>query len=68
MHPDVLQRMIENRLARRRYKDLAEVVDLIRENNLEESYADSLPASLRADFMECLEEIRRDDAFHSQEL
>jgi hypothetical protein len=41
------------------------VVDLIRANNLDESFMSQLHQSVRKDFVECLEEKRREDTYES---
>jgi hypothetical protein len=43
---------------------LADVVNLIRENHLDESFADKLAPSIHGDFTECLEEMRRKSEHH----
>jgi len=58
-----LPTLIELKLAAHRYQDFADVVNLIRSNALDESFATQLHASVRADFIECLEEKRRDDEY-----
>src|SRR6266545_4986215 len=58
-----LRTLIELKLAARRFQDFADVVSLIRANGLEESFAEQLHPSVRADFIDCLEEKRRDDAY-----
>jgi hypothetical protein len=44
---------------------LADVVNLIRANQLDEAFQERLPPSVRRDYLECLEEIRRDDAYEA---
>jgi hypothetical protein len=58
-----LKTLIELKLAARRHKDFADVVDLIRANNLDESFMSQLHQSVHADFVECLEEKRREDEY-----
>ena len=58
-----LSRLVELKLAARRYKDFADVVGLIRVNNLDESFIPQLHKSVQADFVECLEEKRREDEY-----
>lgn len=62
-----LATLIELKLAARRYKDFGDVVDLIRNNDLAESFADQLHPSVRGDYIECLEEKRRDDEYEARE-
>jgi hypothetical protein len=58
-----LPTLIQLKLAARRYQDLADVVNLIRFNELDESFQGHLHASLRRDYIECLEEKRREDEY-----
>lgn len=62
-----LRTLIELKLAAGRYQDFADVVSLIRVNALEESFADHLHPSVRADFIECLEEKRREDEYERRQ-
>ena len=55
-----LRTLIEMKLAARRYKDFGDVVELIRIHNLDESFCNQLHPSVRGDFIECLEEMRRE--------
>jgi len=59
--------MIQLKLAARRHQDFADVVNLITVHNLDESFLDSLHASVRQDFVECLEEKRREDEYLARE-
>lgn len=59
--------LIELKLAARRYRDFGDVVELIRFNNLDESFADRLHPSVRQDFIECLEEKRREEEYEARE-
>jgi hypothetical protein len=59
--------LIQLKLAARRYQDFADVVNLIRENQLEDVFLDRLHPSVRQDFIECLEEKRREDDYISRE-
>ena len=54
-----LPTLIQLKLAARRWKDFADVVELIRYNGLDESFREKLHKSVRGDFIECLEEKRR---------
>jgi len=56
-----LPTLIQLKLAARRYRDFGDVVELIRFNNLDESFLEKLHPSVRQDFIECLEEKRRED-------
>jgi len=55
--------LIRLKLAARRYQDLADVVKLIEVHGLDESYLERLHPSLRGDFVECLEEKRREEQY-----
>jgi hypothetical protein len=59
--------LIQLKLAARRYRDFGDVVELIRFNNLDEGFADYLHQSVRHDFIECLEEKRREDEYEARE-
>jgi hypothetical protein len=58
-----LPMLIQLKLAARRHQDFADVVNLIRHNNLDESYQDRLHPTVRSDYIECLEEKRREDEY-----
>jgi hypothetical protein len=62
-----LPTLIDLKLAARRFKDFGDVVELIRANDLDESYLERLHPSVRQDFIECLEEKRREDEYDSRE-
>ncbi len=47
--------------------DFGDVVSLIRENHLDESFQQRLAQSIRADFIECLEEVRREDEYEARQ-
>jgi hypothetical protein len=59
--------LVQLKLAARRYRNFGDVVELIRFNNLDESYADQLHPSVRQDYIECLEEKRREDEYEARE-
>jgi hypothetical protein len=59
--------LIQLKLAARRHKDFGDVVELIRANNLDEAFLESLHPSVRGDFVECLEEKRREDEYEARE-
>jgi hypothetical protein len=61
-----LEALIELKLAARRYQDFADVVKLIDVHNLDESFADRLHPSVRGDYIECLEEKRREDEYEAR--
>jgi hypothetical protein len=62
-----LPTLIQLKLAARRYQDFADVVALIRVHNLVEGFADRLHPSVRSDYIECLEEKRREDEYEARE-
>jgi hypothetical protein len=59
--------LIQLKLAARRHRDFGDVVELIRFNNLDETFAERLHRSLRRDYIECLEEKRREDEYQTRE-
>jgi len=58
--------LIQLKLAARRYQDFADVVHLIDIHDLDESFADRLHRSLRSDYIECVEEKRREDEYEAR--
>jgi hypothetical protein len=62
-----LPTLVELKLAARRYQDFADVVALIRAHDLDESFAERLHASVRRDYIECLEEKQREDEYEARE-
>jgi hypothetical protein len=61
-----LPTLIQLKLAARRHKDFGDVVELIRFNDLDEAFQDQLHPSVHADFIECLEEKRREDEYEAR--
>jgi hypothetical protein len=61
-----LATLIQLKLAARRHRDFGDVVELIRVNNLDESYLPNLHVSLGSDFIECLEEKRREEEYEAR--
>jgi hypothetical protein len=61
-----LDALIQLKLAARRYQDFADVVQLIGANDLDESFAKNLHPSVRGDYIECLEEKRREDEYEAR--
>jgi hypothetical protein len=59
--------LIQLKLAARRHRDFGDVVELIRFNDLDESFAEKLHPSVRTDYIECLEEKRREDEYEARE-
>lgn len=62
-----LKMLIQLKLAARRHQDFADVVNLIRANSLDEKFSDSLHPSVRGDYIECLEEMRREDEYEARQ-
>lgn len=62
-----LPTLIQLKLAARRWRDFSDVVELIRFNNLGAAFQTQLHASVRGDFIGCLEEKRRDDMYESRQ-
>jgi hypothetical protein len=58
--------LVQLKLAARRHRDFADVVELILYNDLDESYGKKLHPSVRSDFIECLEEKRREDEYEAR--
>ena len=58
-----LAALVELKLAARRWRDFADVVELIRCNDLDESFQERLHPSVSGDYIECLEEKRREDEY-----
>lgn len=62
-----LATLVQLKLAARRWRDLADVVELIRFNDLDERFLTKLHRSVHRDFIECLEEKRREDGYEATE-
>lgn len=62
-----LPTLILLKLAAGRYSDFGDVVNLIRVHNLDESFLEKLHPSVQKDFIECLEEKRREDDYEAQQ-
>lgn len=62
-----LPHLLQLKLAARRHADFADVVFLIRTHNLDESFLPQLHPSVHRDFIECLEEKRREDDYIARE-
>jgi hypothetical protein len=60
-----LPTLVQLKLAARRYQDFADVVNLIRVHNLDESFLAQLHPAVHGDFVECLEEKRREDEYET---
>jgi hypothetical protein len=61
-----LRRLIEVKLAMRRYRDLGDVAALIRVHDLTGAFVEQLHPTLHGDYLLCLEEKRREEAFEAQ--
>jgi hypothetical protein len=61
-----LTMLIQLKLAAHRYQDFADVVNLIVAHDLDESFAGRLHSSLRRDYIECLEEKRREEEYEAR--
>jgi len=61
-----LPTLIQLKLAAQRHRDFGDVVELIRFNDLDEAFRDQLHPSVHADFIECLEEKRREDEYEAR--
>jgi hypothetical protein len=59
--------LVQLKLAARRYQDFADVVELIRVYDLDESFGNQLHSSLQRDYIECLEEKRREDEYEARQ-
>jgi len=62
-----LRTLVELKLAAHRYQDFADVVSLIRANDLDERFGQTLHVSVRGDFNECLEERKREDEYERRQ-
>jgi hypothetical protein len=62
-----LPQLVQLKLAAGRYYDFGDVVFLIRIQNLDESFLPQLHPSVHQDFIECLEEKRREDEYIARE-
>jgi hypothetical protein len=62
-----LTTLIQLKLAAFRPQDYADVVDLIRANQLDESFLTRLHPTLHQDFLEALAHVRREDEYEARE-
>lgn len=62
-----LPTLIQLKLAARRHQDFADVVSLIRVHNLDETYQEKLHPAVHRDYIECLDEKRREDEYEARE-
>lgn len=61
-----LATLIQLKLAARRYQDFADVVSLIRVHHLDESFQAKLHPAVHRDYIECLEEKRREEEYEAR--
>jgi hypothetical protein len=61
-----LPTLVQLKLAARRYQDFADVVNLIKYNDLDESFQQQLHRSGRGDYIDCLEDKRREDEYEER--
>jgi hypothetical protein len=59
--------LIQLKLAARGHYDFGDVVSLIRIHQLDESFLEKIHPAVRPDFIECLEEKRREDEYEARE-
>jgi hypothetical protein len=59
--------LIQLKLAARRHRDFGDVVSLIGVHNLDESFQQQLHPILHRDYIECLEEKRREEEYESRQ-
>ena len=62
-----LPTLVQLKLAARRHQDFADVVNLIRANELDETFGQQLHPSVQADYVACLEEKRREDEYEKRQ-
>ena len=62
-----LPALVQLKLAARRWRDFADVVELIWFNDVDESFVENLHSAVHQDFIECLEEKRREDEYEARE-
>jgi hypothetical protein len=62
-----LPTLVQLKLAAGRYGDFNDVVNLIRANDLDERFLPRLHPTLHDDFIECLEEKRREDEYEARQ-
>jgi hypothetical protein len=67
LHVVDLPTLVQLKLAARRFQDFADVVSLIRANQLDEGLGAKLHPSVRGDYVECLEEMRREDEYEARQ-
>lgn len=62
-----LPTLVQLKLAAGRYQDLADVVSLIRANALDETFTRRLAPSIHVDYINCIEEMRREDLYEARQ-
>jgi hypothetical protein len=68
IHVPRLPELIALKLAAQTYYDSAEVVSLIRVQHLEKSFRAKIHSAVRKQFLECLQEIWRDEEWEAQHI
>ncbi len=63
-----LATLVQLKLAARRWRDFGDVVELIRIHELDESFLRKLHPAVHRDFIECLEQKKREDDYEAREL
>jgi hypothetical protein len=63
-----LPQLIQLKLAARRYSDFGDVVFLIRVHQLDETFRNQLHPAVHRDFIECLEEKRREEEYEARDV
>ncbi|HEX4793007.1 MAG TPA: hypothetical protein VH370_04400 [Humisphaera sp.] len=67
LHVVDLPTLIQLKLAAHRYQDFADVINLIRANGLDDRFRDKLHPSVQSDYIECIEEMRREDDYEARQ-
>jgi hypothetical protein len=62
-----LKTLVQLKLAARRHQDFADVVNLISVHDLDEAFLNNLHPSVHRDFIECLEEKRREEEYEARQ-
>ncbi len=60
-----LARLVEMKLVTWRLKDWADVIELIRANKLDESFADQLHPVARAPYLQCFHQMKEEDKYNA---
>ena len=62
-----LPTLVQLKLAAHRHKDFGDVVELIGVNKLDERFLEAIHPSVHSDYIECLEEKRREDEYEARQ-